>query len=94
MKVTPVSCRSEVGGIVVLPGPGNLEGWPVSERNDHSAVNSDVWFGDNIHGLTQRSHDSSMKMYICPRLLCTRCSLTDSYPVTIRRSTACAHGRP
>jgi len=37
---------SEAGGVGVLPGPGNLEGWPVFERNNSSVVIPDtdsVW---------------------------------------------------
>jgi len=59
MEMTPAHCLPEVGGLAVLPGPDNLEGWPVSERNNRSVVNPDAWFGDNIHG--GRGLDSSLK---------------------------------
>ena len=45
----------EVGGVAVLPVPGNLGGWPSFERKGPRRRIPDARFGDNIHTPTQRS---------------------------------------
>jgi len=55
IETTPAPCGLEVGGVAVLPGPGNFEGWPAFGRNDHSVVIPDARFGDNINGPRQRT---------------------------------------
>lgn len=55
--------RVEVGWVAVLPVPGDLESWPVFERNDRRVAILDTRFGDNIHDPMQGSRglDSSLK---------------------------------
>jgi len=48
-------CGLEAGGVAVLPGPGNLEGWPGFERNSGSVLIPDARFEDNINGPRQRT---------------------------------------
>jgi hypothetical protein len=60
-EMTPALCGLEVGGLAVIPGPGNLEGWPVFERNARSAATSDARFRDDSYGPThQTGPDSSL----------------------------------
>ena len=49
--MVPAPCRFEVGGVVDLPGPGNLEDWPAFEQNSSSVVIPDVRFGNKINSL-------------------------------------------
>jgi len=49
-EVIPAPCGLEAGGVAVLPGPGNLEGWPGFEQNSGSVAIPDARFGDNING--------------------------------------------
>ena len=54
-EAIPAPCGLEAGGVAVLPGPGNLEGWPGFERNSGSVLIPDARFGDNINGPRQRT---------------------------------------
>jgi len=49
-EMIPAPCGLEAGGVAVLPGSGNLEGWPGFEQNSGSVAIPDARFGNNING--------------------------------------------
>jgi len=55
LATTPAAGRVVLGEIPILPGPRNLNGCLVFERNGHGVAITDVWFGGNIHDPIQRT---------------------------------------